>query len=142
MPNLSSKILIMMGRVLLALYFLLPGLAKLVMPELQLDMMRHHHVPSPEVLLPIAGLAQCLGSVLLLSGRYIRFVSFGFVIYILIVNLTLHDFWFFDGLEAAHELQNFIKNLGILAGLLILAGISPKRKLSLGGLKQADRKIG
>jgi putative oxidoreductase len=31
-------------------------------------------------------------------------------------------------MEGAHELQNFVKNLGILAGLLVLAGYSPNRR--------------
>ena len=35
----------------------------------------------------------------------------------------MHDFWSsYEGTDAGHELQNFIKNLAIMAGLLVLAG--------------------
>jgi putative oxidoreductase len=34
----------------------------------------------------------------------------------------MHDFWnHYEGGSQQHELQNFIKNLGIFAGLLLLA---------------------
>ena len=35
----------------------------------------------------------------------------------------MHDFWNFEaGTEQSHEMQNFIKNLGIMAGLMFVAG--------------------
>jgi putative oxidoreductase len=41
-----------------------------------------------------------------------------------VINVSLHDFWNYSGVEGAHEMQNFIKNLGIFAGLLVLSGHS------------------
>jgi len=52
--------------------------------------------------------------------------------------VLLHDFWNFSGVEGGHELQNFIKNLGILAGLLVLAGLSRWRVPSARGLMRRD----
>jgi len=41
----------------------------------------------------------------------------------LIINLGMHDFWnVYEGVSQAHETQNFVKNLAILAGLLVLSG--------------------
>jgi putative oxidoreductase len=41
---------------------------------------------------------------------------------ILLINVNLHDFWnAYEGVNPERETQNFVKNLGILAGLLILA---------------------
>jgi putative oxidoreductase len=41
----------------------------------------------------------------------------------LVISLFMHNFWAMaPGLEQAHEMQNFIKNLAIMAGLLALAG--------------------
>ncbi|MGM0632113.1 MAG: hypothetical protein ACQETO_02965 [Pseudomonadota bacterium] len=35
----------------------------------------------------------------------------------------MHDFWTMEeGLQRSHETQNFVKNMGIMAGLLALAG--------------------
>jgi len=136
--NISSKLYITIGRILLALYFFVPGISKLLAPASQLEMMQHHGLPYALPLLYIAGITQTIGAVLLASNRYVRLTSLGFVFYILVINVTMHDFWNFTGIEAAHELQNHIKNLGILAGILVLAGISPKRKLRLRGLGPVD----
>ena len=139
MSQPPSKLLITIGRLLLALYFLVPGIAKLAAPADQLALMLHHNIPMAAPLLYIAGAAQIIGALLLITNRHIRLTSLGFVLYILIINFTLHDFWHFTDVEALHELQNFIKNLGILAGLLVLAGISPKRKLALKTLLRSDK---
>jgi putative oxidoreductase len=41
---------------------------------------------------------------------------------VLLINLNLHDFWnIYEGVDAKHETQNFFKNMGIFAGLLLLA---------------------
>jgi len=138
--NTSSKIYITIGRALLALYFFVPGIAKLLAPASQMEMMQHHGVPYALLLLYIAGAAQTIGAVLLATNRYVRLTSLGFVFYILVINVTMHGFWNFTGMEAAHELQNHIKNLGILAGLLVLAGMSPKRAISIKGVLRSDNR--
>ena len=40
----------------------------------------------------------------------------------LLINFYIHDFWNMAGdANQAHETQNFVKNLGIFAGLLVLS---------------------
>lgn len=134
-----SKLSYITGRSLLALYFLLPGVAKILSPDTQLSLMQHHNIPSALPLLYIAGCAQIIGAVLLLTNRHVRFAAFGFVLYIIIINTLLHDFWNFSGMEALHETQNFFKNLGVLAGLLILASVSPKRSMRLKAILKSDK---
>lgn len=126
------------GRILLALYFLVPGLMKFVAIPAHVAMMETHGIANAMPLLLIAGVAQVMGAVLLLSNRFVRFAALGCVAYILVINGMMHDFWNFTGVKAAHETQNFIKNLGILAGLLVLAGMSPWRMPSLKGLLKSD----
>lgn len=140
MTEKSSRVLIASGRILLAIYFLLPGLGKLLAPSIQLALMQHHNIPYAMPLLYIAGIAQVVGAFLILSNRHVRKTATGFVFYIVIINFTLHDFWNFTGVEAGHELQNFVKNLGVLAGLLVLAGISPVRKIAMKNLFRGDNK--
>ncbi len=126
------------GRVLLGLYFLLPGLFKIAAPAQQLALMEHHGVPFASPLLLVAGIVTVVGALFLMTNRYVRLTSLGFVLYILVINAMLHDFWNFTGVEAQHETQNFVKNLGILAGLLVLAGASPWRAIRAKGLLKAD----
>lgn len=129
------------GRLLLALYFLLPGVMKFLAFDMHIGLMDRHGVPFAAPLLIIAGLANVIGALMLATNRHVRFASIGFVVYIILVNVMLHDFWNFDGMEGAHETQNFVKNLGILAGLLVLSGVSVKRSLSFSDLFKSDATV-
>lgn len=130
---------IMIGRFLLGLYFLLPGIMKFTEAEDTLAYMQFHEIPFAEPFLYIAGITNIIGGLLLMTGRHVKLVAFGFVIYTLLVNVMLHDFWTMEGDVVARETQNFIKNLGIVAGLLVLAGQASNRGLSLRGLWRSDR---
>lgn len=134
----NSNLMMAVGRVLLGLYFLIPGLMKFVAWGMHVEMMQHHGVPFEAPMLFTAATVEVLGGLLLILNRYVRFTALGFVVLIMIININMHGFWKFSGIEAGHETQNFIKNLGILAGLLVLAAASPKRALSIGGLKRSD----
>lgn len=138
MQNAPSPVMIAIGRSLLGLYFLVPGIMKFTAWDMHIGLMQHHGVRFTAPLLAFAGAAAIIGAFLLFANRFVRFTALGFVLYIILVNVFLHAFWNFEGVEAAHEMQNFIKNLGILAGLLVLAGYSPMRWPSLAGLARSD----
>ena len=78
------------GRVILGLYFLLPG-----------------------AVLKIVNAA-------LIVGYKTQIAAFLLAGLTLVINLVMHNFWAPD---EAHETQNFVKNLGIMAGLLAIAGL-------------------
>lgn len=138
---MTSPVLHGTGRVLLALYFFVPGLMKISGWDDIVALVKHHGVAFPEVAVLVSIAVNVIGALLLMTNRHVRLTALGFALYILLVNFMLHDFWNFDGIEGAHELQNFIKNLGILAGLLVLAGASPIRPLRLSSLLQNDRNL-
>jgi putative oxidoreductase len=51
--------------------------------------------------------------------------SIAFAFLVLLINFNLHDFWnVYEGVSAKHESQNFYKNLGVFAGLLLLAAVN------------------
>lgn len=133
--------LFLAGRILLALYFLLPGIMKFVAWDTHIGLMQTHGIGFTGPLLAFSGIAAIAGGLALLCGRHIRIAALGFAAYILIVNVTLHDFWNFEGITAAHEAQNFVKNLGILTACLILAGASPARALFGPDMLRADRAV-
>lgn len=138
---MPKTLLMTTGRVLLGLYFLLPGLMKFAAWDMHIDMMMTHGVPSPAPLLFIASVVEIIAGIFLILGAYVRIMALGCAVLVLIINVMMHGFWKFDGLVGAHEMQNFIKNLGIFAGLLVLASVSPKRALSVSGFWRRDRKV-
>lgn len=129
----------MVGRGLLGLYFLVPGLTKLLVPELQLALMYQHSIAYASLLIYLAGFGQVLGALALLTNRHVRFACLGFVVYVVMINFSMHDFWNYTDGAAVRELQSFIKNLAILAGLLVLAGASVRRKFIFRTVLLSDR---
>ncbi|MDG2410272.1 MAG: DoxX family protein [Halioglobus sp.] len=120
--------LITAGRVLLALYFLVPGIAKFVSWNMHVELMEAHNMIMVPALLAIAGIVQIGGSVCLLLNKQVVFCALGFAVMVLLINLNLHDFWnAYEGIDAKHETQNFVKNLGIFAGLLLLAAVDMEK---------------
>lgn len=137
-----EKFSIGIGQFLLGLYFFVPGIRKFTASDKLTAYMQSHDIAFAPQLLWFAGAASLIGGVLLMSGRHVKLVAYGFVVYILLVNFTLHDFWTMSGDIAARETQNFVKNLAIMAGLLVVAGYARSRRLSLSGWWQSDKSFG
>ncbi len=117
--------LIHTGRGLLALYFLLPGVMKFIQWDMHVALMETHGMAMAPVLLAVAGVTQVGASVCLFLNKQVVICALGLAAMVLLINLNLHDFWnVYEGVDAKHEIQNFVKNMGIFAGLLLLSAIS------------------
>ncbi|RTR34474.1 DoxX family protein [Shewanella atlantica] len=123
--------LVAVGRVLLALYFLLPGIMKFASWDMHISLMEAHGMFMIPQLLAAAAVFEIVAAIALLMNRYTALASILLALLVVVINVSLHDFWNYSGIEGAHEMQNFIKNLGILAGLLVLAGHSGTGSRSL-----------
>jgi putative oxidoreductase len=120
-----KSILMHAGRIFLALYFLIPGISKFTSWDSSVALMEAHNMRMIPVLLVIAGTAQVVGSISLLFNKHVVICALGFAVMTLLINFNLHDFWnTYEGVSADRELQNFYKNLGIFAGLLLLAAVN------------------
>ena len=118
-------ILMHVGRIFLALYFLIPGISKFTSWNTSVALMEAHNMKMIPTLLAMAGIAQLVGSISLLLNRYVVICALGFAVMTLLINFNLHDFWnSYEGVNPDRELQNFYKNLGIFAGLLLLAAVN------------------
>lgn len=115
------------GRIFLALYFLIPGISKFTSWDANVALMEAHNMKMIPVLLAMAGIAQLAGSISLLLNKHVVLCALGFALMTILINFNLHDFWnSYEGVSADRELQNFYKNLGIFAGLLLLAAVNMK----------------
>ena len=84
--------------------------------------MEAHNMQMIPLLLATAAIAQVAGSISLLLNKYVVICALGLALMTVLINFNLHDFWnTYEGVNSARETQNFYKNLGIFAGLLLLA---------------------
>ena len=121
LKKIPSEAFYKLGRFLLGIYFLLPGISKFLLFESNFDLVIERQVPFPTFSLFLIGVLQIIFGLLLILGRKVSLSSLVLVIVTLLINFYIHDFWNMSGEESQqHETQNFIKNLGIIAGLLLL----------------------
>lgn len=124
----SETACLLVGRFLLGIYFILPGISKITGYAGTVEYMASHNVPMIDVLLPITIVLQIgLGLALIIGyrGQIAAFLLAGLT---LVISIYMHNFWdLAEGLERRHETQNFFKNLGIMAGLLVMAALGTGR---------------
>lgn len=120
--NALSLPMDVLGRVLLGLYFLVPGVLKVLGFAGTLVYMTQHGVPFTLPLLVLTIALQIGGGLALIAGWRTQYAAILLAGLTLLISLFMHDFWHhYEGGVQQHEMQNFIKNLGIFAGLLLLA---------------------
>ena len=116
-----DSLMFIIGRVVLGIYFLLPGLGKIYTYPDNLILLAAKGVPLPIISLPLTILIEIGLGFFLIFGKYVRISSIILFAITILINIFIHDFWNLSGVIQSHEAQNFYKNMGVAAGLLILA---------------------
>jgi len=107
------------GRVILGIYFLLPGaILKITNMESTAASMEEHGMVLVSFFLILTIIIQLFGGLAMIVGYQVKPVAFVLAGLTLVISLVMHDFW-----NMPSETQNFVKNMGIMAGLLVAAGL-------------------
>jgi|TARA_B110000240_G_scaffold107130_1_gene120665 putative oxidoreductase len=107
------------GRVTLGLYFFGPGaLIKIANMDGTSAYMAEQGMIFIYFFLILTILIQLFGGIAMVVGYQVKLVAFVLAGLTLVINVVLHDFW-----NVPDQTQNFVKNMGIFAGLLVLAGL-------------------
>jgi len=121
--KIQETIMLLAGRFLLGLYFILPGVQKITSYDVMTQYMAKHSVPLIDVLLPLTIFLQILGGIAIIIGYRGKIAAFILAGLTLVISIYMHNFWNLpEGGDIARETQNFVKNMAIMAGLLVLAG--------------------
>lgn len=115
---------LLFGRFLLGLYFILPAIQKITDYENMSAYMQAHDVPLISILLPLTILIQLTAGVALIVGFKGKIAAFILAGLTLVISIYMHNFWSMEeGVARMHEMQNFVKNMAIMAGLLVVAAL-------------------
>ena len=121
MSDNIDKYIYLTGRVIIGLYFLKPVISKVLSFPEYIQIVTINEVPFPAFSLILVILCQLIFGSSIILGRFLKLGSLILAINIILFNFYIHDFWNInDVINQKHEMQNFIKNIAILAGLLIL----------------------
>lgn len=117
-----------LGRLLLSVIFILAGFSKLFIFHEAVGALRDAGVQSgAPAYITIALLMEIIGGLLILLGLFTRVGCWILMVFLLPTTLIFHAFWNFEGHEHALQMANFLKNLGLYGGLILLAVYGPGR---------------
>jgi putative oxidoreductase len=117
----------LVARLLIGAIFLVSGFAKLSDTAGTIGHMEAAGIPAPHVLVYVAAYAEIFGAIAVLGGFLARVGAIGLVTYLAITTLTMHAFWNYEGQQQLQQSVQFMKNLAIIGGLLLLFAVGPGR---------------
>jgi putative oxidoreductase len=116
-----QKIAAPVGRILLAIMFILSGFGKITGYDGTAAYMAAKGMPMIGVLLPLTILTELGGGLLLLIGFKARWAALALAGFSILAGLTFHDFWnVTDAAQHMSQQINFMKNLSIAGGMLMV----------------------
>lgn len=118
---------LLIGRILIGAIFLLSGIAKLADPSGAVGHMTKAGIPAADTLIYVAAFAELLGGLAVITGFLARLGAIGLFVFMAITTVTMHAFWKFEGQEMIQQNVQFLKNLSIMGGLLMLWAMGPGR---------------
>ena len=112
--------LLLIGRVLLALLFLIFGLQKLFNYSGTLQYMIHVGAPFPTLAAPIAVVMETIVPVAIILGAATRPLALLLALYTVGTAVIGHHYWTMTGMARFENEINFYKNISIIGGLFLL----------------------
>ena len=123
----QRDIIILIARILLMILFVLSGWAKLTGFDGTVGYMTSLGAPAPMLAAAIAVIMEFVVAILLILGFYTRPLAFLFALFVLGTALLGHPFWNMVDPERSANMTQFLKNMAIMGGLLLLAVSGPGR---------------
>jgi putative oxidoreductase len=124
---LSEAVFPLISRLLISAIFVQGALGKILGWSGQAAYMQSHQLPVQWIpaMLGVALVIEAGGVLCLLVGWKARAAAFVMFLYLGIVSVLLHNFWALPGASAGGTQTQFLKNVGIMGGLLMIAAFGP-----------------
>lgn len=119
--------LILLARILLTALFVISGFGKLTDFKGTVSYMEYVHAPMPAAAAAVAIAMEFLVGIALLLGLRVRVLALAMIVFVAGAAIIGHPFWSLEASERAMALTQFLKNLSIMGGLLLLAITGPGR---------------
>ena len=119
--NSSSNTTALLGRLLISPIFLFSGFSKLAMYSQVVGFAAAKGMPMPEIAIALAAATEIICGLAVLIGLKTRAAAWLLFFYLIPTTLIFHNFWASSGAEHQEQMLNFVKNVTIMGGLLILA---------------------
>jgi len=125
--NVQKDWATLLGRILLAVMFVVSGYGKLTGFDGTVGYIASKGLPMPQVLAGIAILIELGGGLALIMGWKTRWVALAFIVFLLVITPIFHNYWAVPPEQMMGQQINFMKNVTILGGMLLLLAFGPGR---------------
>jgi putative oxidoreductase len=125
--NASKDVAALVGRVLLALMFVLAGYGKIGGFEGVASAIASKGLPLPPVAAGIALVVELVGGLMLAVGWKARWAALVIAVFTLFASIFFHDFWNMAEQAAKTNQLMFLKNVGVIGGMLMVWAFGPGR---------------
>ncbi len=123
MRNVFQHLVILAARVLLSIVFLVGGISHLLHWSGTIETMRSAGMVLPQLFLPAALVLLLVGGMSVLVGYHARLGALLLIVFLIPATLIFHAFWNLSSPpEVQQQMINFLKNVGLLGGLLMILG--------------------
>lgn len=110
----------LVGRILIALIFLLSGFGKIAGYAGTAGYMASKGVPMVDLLLPITIVIEFGGALLIVAGYKARLAALALFLWMIPVTLVFHNFWALPADQQMIQQIMFMKNLSIMGAMLYI----------------------
>jgi putative oxidoreductase len=115
------------GRIFLALIFVVSGVGKISGYAGTAAYMASKGLPLVEILLPLTIAVELGGGLLLALGWKARWAALALFLFLIPTTLIFHQFWGLEPKLAQMQKIHFLKNVAIMGGMLMVLAIGAGR---------------
>jgi len=120
-----NPLLPLVGRILLGALFVVAGYGKLTGFAGFAGYLTKLGFPAPEAMAVLAIIFELGGGILLIIGWQARWAAWALVLFTLVATFAAHRFWDFEAAQRTMQMTQFLKNLAVAGGLLMVACFGP-----------------
>ena len=122
LDSIKSPVVVV-GRVLLALMFVLSGFGKLANVAGTAGYIASGGLPAATALAVLVGLFEVVAGLALAVGFKARWAALGLALFTLLASLLFHKFWAAPAEQQMMQQLMFMKNLAIAGGMFMVAAL-------------------
>jgi putative oxidoreductase len=115
-----SFVLSVLGRFLLAFYFLKAGINNAYHKDKLLGLIKAKKIPFPKTVLYLVIITEIVGSLAIIFNFYAIFAALALIIFTLAVNFLICNYWTMEGLQRRNVSFVFYANFAVVGALLLI----------------------
>lgn len=112
--------IMLVGRLLLGVLFLYNGYNHFAEYKGRVGYAQYKEIPAPSFSVIASGVMLVLGSIGIIAGIYPVISAGALAVFLIVATPLFHDFWSAEGEDRQNEFNHFLKNVGLLGGVLVL----------------------